>query len=68
VILILGFPEPAIKVNSVMCKNPSILSGISWRNNDVLEMSIFFAAQPYIKQTKSKNQSETNNTQEKTQN
>jgi hypothetical protein len=47
VILIFGFPEPTIKVNSVMCKNPSILSGISWRNNDVLEMSTFFAAQPY---------------------
>jgi hypothetical protein len=46
VVLILGFPEPAIKVNSVICKNPNILSGISWRNNNVLEMSTFFAAQP----------------------
>jgi hypothetical protein len=46
VILILGFPEPAIKVNSVMRKNPSILSGISWQNNDALEMSNFFAGQP----------------------
>ena len=49
VILILGFPKPAIEVNSVMCKNPSILSGISWRNNDVFGISTFFADQPYQK-------------------
>jgi hypothetical protein len=47
--LILGLPEPAIKVNPVMCKNPSILSGISRRNNDVLEISTFFCCPALLK-------------------